>query len=1571
MERYPRDVVTQRAPARRTRTTDRSTATDGRSRPRRQEERSIGDPAERRLLLDACEEAARLLRCDGALTYLVDDTGMLRFAVGAGIVDRHAGRVIRDLRLPPGVGMFGRALAERRVVSTGDYEHDPSFTHTSGADIVVSEVGMRSMVSAPLIAGETILGAMGVYADMLDAFSPADVALVKSLAEHAATAIVNRRLIADLAASQEQLRRRAEAERALRELAARISAIRDPAELLQQVVDEAARLLDADGARIDLLDPKDGVLYWAYDAMTGLRPGMGPIEGDGEAQAGEGISGRAVLERRAVYTGDYLVDDRFVHAAMPDAHAERYTLRSVLAAPLLGDADPFGTLTVYSSKPDAFGSEDAALIEALANQAGVAIRNAHLFEELARSREESARRADVERTLREIGARITAVRDPREILHQIAGEAARLLGHERVFINLLDPGVSETGWTWYSPSEVGRDEWTVDEAVGIGEGLTGKAILERRPVWTGDYLNDPSFIHRPGPDRYTEETGMISSLAAPMYDGDDPLGAMLVETDSPDAFDERDARILEALAQQAASALSNARLIEALGESREETAYRADAERSLREIAGRITAIRDPDALLQGVLDEAARLLWAERAQIDLVDPVGDRAQWTFPPDSPGSRSPGGIPKTGIGAGAIASGRGVWTGDYLRDRSFRHARQTDRFIRSTGIRSVVASPLVTDAGLVGVIQVGTSRPDAYGADDADRLAGLASQAAVALTTARLLEELATSREELAERAEAERRLREIAARITSVRDSQEILHRIVLEAQRLLGTDRAAVSLVVNDPAPRMQTLFAVDDEGATTGDDGRNDSVRYGRGVSGRAMETGRPFWTGDYLKDRSFSHHRESDRYVRRVGVRSVLAAPLVDADETFGALLVESYRKSAFDEASAQRLSSLALQASIAIANARLFAALEQSRQEIARRAEAEQTLRQIAAEVTSLRDPRDVVHLVIRAATKLLDGDVAELGLAADADPIYAFVGASSLPGTDGTSPPTVISGVGISGLAYTTRAVVRTGDYTADRRFEHGAGVDAFLERHGLRSAISAPLTSEGRAFGAMTVISRRPDAFEVDDEPLLQALADQASIAIENTRLITQLERSREELARRVETERSLRDIAARITALHEPRAVLDSIVEESRRLLDSDGAHLTFMADDHSHLTPAVLMGASDDATEAWMLSLKFPLHGGINGLAAARREVVWTEDYLTDPRIPHEPDDQDVAGRLGIRGMAAAPLRSLGGEVIGTLAISYREPRIIAPDELDLLQGLADHAAIALANSRLLERVGASEERYRFLVENAPDIVFATDAEGVFTYVSESIERLLGWPVEEVVGRHFSLLVDESSIPGALERWAELTQDPAIQATQRLMLIHTDSRRIPYEVRAVGAWRDGAFDGIHGASRDMSERDQLERSLRESELRYRYLVKASPDVVWAVDVDGLITFMSDRLEELTGWTPEEVAGRHFRFLAVEESVARAEEIWGRSRPTRQASTRCRSRCRARARTRSRSRSGRPAWSATANSPGPTARSATCVSASVWSAIFGARRPIWRRARSGPTWPASCTTRSPRRCSR
>ena len=125
-------------------------------------------------------------------------------------------------------------------------------------------------------------------------------AVLAGLADQAAVAIANVRLIDELERSREEIARRADAERTLREIAARVSAILDPAEVLERIVVEAARLLESDGSRIDLWDEEIevaavGLLGRRRDAR---RPRLGQTR---RAQAGPG-RGRAGLRRAAPRT---------------------------------------------------------------------------------------------------------------------------------------------------------------------------------------------------------------------------------------------------------------------------------------------------------------------------------------------------------------------------------------------------------------------------------------------------------------------------------------------------------------------------------------------------------------------------------------------------------------------------------------------------------------------------------------------------------------------------------------------------------------------------------------------------------------------------------------------------------------------------------------------------------------------------------------------------------------------------------------------------------------------------------------------------------------------------------------------------------------------------------------------------------------------------------------------------------------------------------------------------------------------------------------------------------------------
>jgi PAS domain S-box-containing protein len=471
------------------------------------------------------------------------------------------------------------------------------------------------------------------------------------------------------------------------------------------------------------------------------------------------------------------------------------------------------------------------------------------------------------------------------------------------------------------------------------------------------------------------------------------------------------------------------------------------------------------------------------------------------------------------------------------------------------------------------------------------------------------------------------------------------------------------------------------------------------------------------------------------------------------------------------------------------------------------------------------------------------------------------------------------GAGLFGTAYAERRLTETGDYTRDRTFPHDARADAVVDAAGITSMVVAPLVAGASILGALGVFCGRRQAFGDRDRALVRALATHAATTLANMTLIAELERSEALLVRRSQRERTLRELVGSLAAIRDTDVLLEHVVEAAVTVTGADGAFLDRI--DHAgRMHTAYSRNVTSQTARAILRQIELQPPAGVMGRAVTERQVVRTDDYLADVSFLHAPDSDALVAELGLRSLVAAPLIA-DGELLGVLATYSPDVAAFDDESTALVATFADHAAIAIANAHLIEALDRSESRSRGMLAASPDIIFELDAEGRFTYLSDTLERQLGWTVAEMVGQHFGALIDASSMTDATERWAFLRSSPGVVVDARLLVVARDGRRIPYEIRSFGMERDGRFVGVQGAARDVSERQRLERELRDSEERYRYLVKASPDVVWAIDEEGQFTFLSDRLQPLTGFGPEELLGHHFRDLTDPASMPAALEAW------------------------------------------------------------------------------------------
>jgi signal transduction histidine kinase len=216
------------------------------------------------------------------------------------------------------------------------------------------------------------------------------------------------------------------------------------------------------------------------------------------------------------------------------------------------------------------------------------------------------------------------------------------------------------------------------------------------------------------------------------------------------------------------------------------------------------------------------------------------------------------------------------------------------------------------------------------------------------------------------------------------------------------------------------------------------------------------------------------------------------------------------------------------------------------------------------------------------------------------------------------------------------------------------------------SEMALPLISRGRCIGALSVQSAESNAFSGEDVAILQTMADHVAIAIENVRLLETERRRSAELE-------ALRQASLHVTSSLELQPVLEAIIEHALRLVSADNTHI-FLYDDGE-----LVFGAAMWAGGLQREPFAVPRSQGLTYTVAHSGEQVVIPDVDVHPMF----GDRRWGGAV-----AGLPLR-VGDDVCGVMNIAFEQPHVFTESELNVLELLADQAAIAIHNVRMHQRV------------------------------------------------------------------------------------------------------------------------------------------------------------------------------------------------------------------------------------------------------------------------------------------
>ena len=1055
-----------------------------------------------------------------------------------------------------------------------------------------------------------------------------------------------------------------------------ISSATDLAEGLRLICHELGRLTGAETVSAHLLDGRTGELR-PIAAHVVPRHAVEALAASTLAAADLVELREAFVDARIVWTDDVPNDRRF-----GDAPFHGVPHQSAVLIPLILDGHVAGAFyLVWWERRRRFEPAELAFLAAIGEQAGGLLSNARLREELEG-------RAARLRALSRVNQVISSSLDEGEALGAIARAAAEITGAPFVSFWIADPAKRRLVVGAVSDPRPGAD--LPFRSIDFGQGSVGWVAAEGRILDVVDIFSDPRFTAK----SWWQGHGFTSFAGVPVILDGRILAVLALCGRRAFKLGADDRELLESFVAQAAVAIRNTRLYA-------ESSLYARRLETLTGLSRALTASLDPETIMPAVVDAALTLFPGRACRLWTVE--GDRVRLVAGSgheDRAEARKELTLGQGLVGEVAV-SGRSA----IVEDLAALAGEGADPTIPvpliEAGMVRAEILPLLVANEAVGVVCFFSPLRDPLTPSETKVMEAFAEHAAVALTKARLFEDIQ-------DRRRFSEALHTITVAMMRSMDVQQRVDTFVQGALEALTFDRISV-LLPDAEGAALEVVGTSDPHPAAR----RSVPIAGGGGIA-RAWESGE---TSLALTDADVAALPPLDPALRDhplLRVKRFAAVPLRFQDRTIGVVLGDNKRhRRSISRRGVAQLEIFCQQLQNLISTARLWAETQQRERDAT-------LLVEVTRRLSSTLDLEQVLDIVMESALSGDELDAAGLYRWDTARDGLVLVRGRHL--SQAMMRGMVLKpGEGVSGRAFAERRSVSTEDWRVDPSLSYRPETVAALEEgDSPRAFVAVPIVIRDEVFGVLLGGARARRRFTERDVGMLSSMAAQAAVAIENARLymVTQ-----DNLAAAALLNEAARTLHRTLDA----RRLLPDALAGLGQTFSAEGAAVILFGDAGAGQGTVIRWGAMPESA---MRALAEPLR---------RREapLLVTDVATRSDLIP--------AGLLepGPHGLAAFPVRGRS-RVLGGIALLFSGYRSPSEAETRLLAAYADQLAMALDNTALFEEAENKKTQLEQVFASTSDGFLVADLTGRVVAFNRQAGELLGIAADAVVGRPFPRLVE-----------------------------------------------------------------------------------------------------------------------------------------------------------------------------------------------------------------------------------